>query len=56
MWLLVKESEVESVIDVDIASDFDTIEQSRLLEVVSEEIAAPVFSALLSLARYKAGV
>jgi hypothetical protein len=53
MWLHVNRSEVEGVIDVDIASYFDTIEQSQLLEVVSEEIVAPAFSALLSLARLR---
>ena len=47
--------EVESVIDVDIASYFDSIDQSRLLEMLSEKIADPRF--LRYLARlFKAGV
>jgi group II intron reverse transcriptase/maturase len=47
--------EVESVIDVDIASYFDTIDQSRLLEMVGEKVADPRF--LRYLARLlKAGV
>ena len=47
--------EVESVIDVDVASYFDSIDQSRLLEMLSEKIADPRF--LRYLARlFKAGV
>lgn len=47
--------EVESVIDVDIASYFDSIEQSRLLAMLGEQIADPRF--LRYLARlFKAGV
>lgn len=47
--------EVESVIDVDIASYFDSIDQSRLLEMLSEKIADRRF--LRYLARlFKAGV
>jgi len=47
--------EVESVIDVDIAGYFDTIDQSRLLEMVGEKVADPRF--LRYLARLlKAGV
>ena len=47
--------EVESVIDVDIASYFDSIDQSRLLKMVSEKVADRRF--LRYLARlFKAGV
>ena len=47
--------EVESVIDVDVASYFDSIDQSRLLEMMGEKIADPRF--LRYLARLlKAGV
>jgi group II intron reverse transcriptase/maturase len=47
--------EVACVIDVDIASYFDTIDQSRLLEMVGEKVADPRF--LRYLARLlKAGV
>ena len=33
--------DVEGVIDIDIASYFDTIDQSRLLEMLSEKVADP---------------
>jgi RNA-directed DNA polymerase len=47
--------EVERVIDIDISSYFDTIDQSRLLEMLSEKVADPRF--LRYLARLlKAGV
>jgi group II intron reverse transcriptase/maturase len=47
--------EVESVIDVDIASYFDSIDQSQLLEMVGEKVADSRF--LRYLARlFKAGV
>ncbi len=47
--------EVESVIDVDVASYFDSIDQSRLLEMLGEKIADPLL--LRYLARlFKAGV
>ena len=47
--------EVESVIDVDIGSYFDSIDQSRLVEMLSEKIADPRFLRYLT-RLFKAGV